>query len=88
MTLGRFGGTVVLDRWGRVPGLRVCAPLAVAGLALVAVAPVPWMAVAALVIRGLGASPGFPVGILHSLLAVRVLLVLSFFLAPYTRKPA
>lgn len=129
MTLGRFGGTVVLDRWGRVPVLRACAALAVAGLALFVFAPVPWMAMAALVIWGLGASLGFPVGmsaaaddparaaarvsvvstigygaflcgppllgllaervgILHSLLAVLVLLVLSFFLAPYTRKPA
>jgi predicted MFS family arabinose efflux permease len=129
MTLGRFGGTVVLDRWGRVPVLRVCAALAVAGLALFVFAPVPWMAMAALAIWGLGASLGFPVGmsaaaddpahaaarvsvvstigygaflcgppllgllaervgILHSLLAVLVLLVLSFFLAPYTRKPA
>ncbi|MBW4096424.1 MAG: MFS transporter, partial [Acidobacteria bacterium] len=34
MTLGRFGGTPVLDRFGRVPVLRVCAAMAVAGVAL------------------------------------------------------
>lgn len=127
MTVGRFAGTVVLDRFGRVPVMRWCSATAVVGLALFVFAPVPWLAFAALAMWGVGASLGFPVGmsaaaddpahaaarvsvvstigygaflcgppllgllaehfgILHSLLAVLVLLVASFFLAPVSRK--
>ncbi|MFJ5699497.1 MFS transporter [Arthrobacter sp. NPDC093139] len=62
MTIGRFAGTLVLDRFGRVPVMRWCSALAVAGLALFVFAPVPWLAFAALAVWGLGASLGFPVG--------------------------
>jgi MFS family permease len=62
MTIGRFAGTVLLDRFGRVPVMRWCSALAVAGLALFVFAPVPWLAFAALAVWGLGASLGFPVG--------------------------
>ncbi|MBO1267130.1 MFS transporter [Arthrobacter cavernae] len=127
MTIGRFGGTVVLDRFGRVAVMRWCSATAVAGLALFVFSPVPWLAFVALAVWGLGSSLGFPVGmsaaaddpahaaarvsvvstigygaflcgppllgllaehfgILHSLLAPLVLLVLSFFLAPLSRK--
>jgi MFS family permease len=127
MTIGRFAGTLVLDRFGRVPVMRWCAALAVLGLALFVFAPVPWLAFVALAIWGLGASLGFPVGmsaaaddpakaaarvsvvstigygaflcgppllgllaehvgILHSLLAVMVMLVMSFLLSPVARK--
>ncbi|MDQ0031377.1 MFS transporter [Arthrobacter bambusae] len=127
MTVGRFAGTVVLDRFGRVPVMHWCSATAVIGLGLFVFAPVPWLAFVALAIWGLGASLGFPVGmsaaaddpahaaarvsvvstigygaflcgppllgllaehfgILHSLLAVLVLLVASFFLAPVSRK--
>ncbi|HEY9355352.1 MAG TPA: MFS transporter [Arthrobacter sp.] len=127
MTIGRFAGTLVLDRFGRVPVMRWCAALAVFGLGLFVFAPVPWLAFAALAIWGLGASLGFPVGmsaaaddpakaaarvsvvstigygaflcgppllgllaehvgILHSLLAVMVMLVMSFLLSPVARK--
>lgn len=127
MTIGRFAGTLVLDRFGRVPVMRCCAALAVLGLALFVFAPVPWLAFVALAIWGLGASLGFPVGmsaaaddpakaaarvsvvstigygaflcgppllgllaehvgILHSLLAVMVMLVVSFLLSPVARK--
>lgn len=127
MTVGRFAGTVVLDRFGRVPVMRWCAALAVLGLGLFVFAPVPWLAYVALAIWGLGASLGFPVGmsaaaddpvkaaarvsvvstigygaflcgppllgllaehvgILHSLLAVLVMLVVSFLLSPVARK--
>ena len=127
MTVGRFAGTVVLDRFGRVPVMRWCAALAVLGLGLFVFAPVPWVAYVALAVWGLGASLGFPVGmsaaaddplkaaarvsvvstigygaflcgppllgllaehvgILHSLLAVMVMLVVSFLLAPVARK--
>jgi fucose permease len=62
MTIGRFAGTVVLDRFGRVPVMRWCAALAVLGLGLFVFAPEPWLAYAALAVWGLGASLGFPVG--------------------------
>ncbi|MET3933036.1 MFS transporter [Arthrobacter sp. OAP107] len=62
MTIGRFLGTVVLDRFGRVPVMRWCSAMAVFGLALFVFAPVPWLAYAALAVWGLGASLGFPVG--------------------------
>ena len=127
MTVGRFAGTVVLDRFGRVPVMRWCAALAVLGLGLFVFAPAPWVAYVALAVWGLGASLGFPVGmsaaaddpakaaarvsvvstigygaflcgppllgllaehvgILHSLLAVMVMLVVSFLLSPVARK--
>ncbi|KNH17651.1 major facilitator transporter [Arthrobacter sp. ZBG10] len=129
MTIGRFAGTLVLDRYGRVPVMRFCAAMAVLGLGLFVFAPVPWVAYVALAIWGLGASLGFPVGmsaaaddpakaaarvsvvstigygaflcgppllgllaehvgILHSLLAVMVMLVVSFVLSPVARKAA
>ncbi|MDI3241512.1 MFS transporter [Arthrobacter sp. AL08] len=127
MTVGRFAGTVVLDRFGRVPVMRWCAALAVLGLGLFVFAPAPWVAYVALAVWGLGASLGFPVGmsaaaddplkaaarvsvvstigygaflcgppllgllaehvgILHSLLAVMVMLAVSFLLSPVARK--
>lgn len=127
MTIGRFAGTLVLDRFGRVPVMRWCAALAVFGLALFVFAPVPWLAFVGLAVWGLGASLGFPVGmsaaaddpakaaarvsvvstigygaflcgppllgllaehvgILHSLLAVMVMLAVSFLLSPVARK--
>jgi MFS family permease len=129
MTIGRFAGTLVLDRYGRVPVMRWCAAMAVLGLGVFVFAPVPWVAFVALAIWGLGASLGFPVGmsaaaddpakaaarvsvvstigygaflcgppllgllaehvgILHSLLAVMVMLVVSFVLSPVARKAA
>ena len=62
MTLGRIGGVVVLDRFGRVPVLRAAAALAVVGLLLVILVPVDWIAVVGCVLWGVGASLGFPVG--------------------------
>jgi fucose permease len=62
MTVGRLAGVRLLDRFGRVPVLRVSAVLAVLGLGLVIFAPVPQVAIAATVLWGLGASLGFPVG--------------------------
>lgn len=127
MTVGRFAGTLVLDRFGRVPVMRWCAALAVLGLGLFVFAPVPWLAFVALAVWGLGASLGFPVGmsaaaddpakaaarvsvvstigygaflcgppllgllaehvgIRHSLLAVMVMLMVSFLLSPIAGK--
>ncbi|MEE2521107.1 MFS transporter [Pseudarthrobacter sp. J75] len=62
MTIGRFAGTHVLDRFGRVPVMRACVLLAVFGLALFVFAPAPWVAFVALALWGLGSSLGFPVG--------------------------
>lgn len=128
MTIGRFAGTVVLDKFGRVAVLRVGAALAVIGLGLFVFAPSPGIALAALVFWGLGSALGFPVamsaasddpehaaarvsvvstvgygaflggppllgllaehvGVLHSLLAVLVMLVIAFFLTPVVRRP-
>ncbi len=61
MTLGRVLGTGVLDRFGRVPVLRVCFALAVAGSLLVIVGQV-WMAYVGACVWGLGVALGFPVG--------------------------
>jgi len=129
MTIGRFAGTVLLDRFGRVPVMRWCAAMAVLGLGVFVFAPVPWLAYVGLALWGLGASLGFPVGmsaaaddpakaaarvsvvstigygaflcgppllgllaehvgILHSLLAVMVMLAVSFVLSPVARKLA
>lgn len=62
MTAGRIAGVPLLDRFGRVPVLRVSAVFAVTGLALVIFVPNPIVAVAAVVLWGLGAALGFPVG--------------------------
>ncbi|ALV46386.1 MFS transporter [Arthrobacter alpinus] len=129
MTIGRFAGTVVLDKYGRVIVLRVGAALAVIGLGLFVFAPSVELAMAALIFWGLGSALGFPVamsaasddpehaaarvsvvstvgygaflggppllgllaehvGVLNSLLAVLVMLVIAFFLTPVVRRPA
>lgn len=129
MTIGRFAGTVLLDRFGRVVVLRVSAATAVLGLALFVLAPGQNIALFALVFWGLGSALGFPVamsaasddpshaaarvsvvstvgygaflggppllgllaehiGVLHSLLAVLIMLVVAFFLTPAVRRPA
>lgn len=62
MTIGRIGGVVVLDRFGRVPVLRASAVAAVIGLALVIFVPSVPVAIVGTVLWGLGASLGFPVG--------------------------
>jgi predicted MFS family arabinose efflux permease len=62
MTIGRVGGVLVLDRFGRVPVLRVSAVLAAAGLVTMIFAPSPWLAAVGVVSWGLGSALGFPVG--------------------------
>ena len=62
MTVGRVFGGPVLDRFGRVPVLRVCAVLAILGLVLFILAPNQPVLYAGTVLWGLGASLGFPVG--------------------------
>ena len=62
MTAGRIGGVLLLNRYGRVPVLRASAGLAIVGLLLVIVVPNVPIAVVGVVLWGLGASLGFPVG--------------------------
>ena len=61
MTLGRIVGTRLLDRFGRIPVLRVSFVLAVLGSAMV-IFGAPWVAFAGTAVWGLGAALGFPVG--------------------------
>jgi MFS family permease len=64
MTLMRFLGTALLDRFGRVAVLRLCAGLALVGLLIFGLVPddMLWLAVAGAVLWGMGAALGFPVG--------------------------
>jgi fucose permease len=62
MTAMRFAGTRLLDRFGRVPVLRMCAGLALVGLVVFALSPSLPLAVVAIVLWGFGAALGFPVG--------------------------
>jgi MFS family permease len=62
MTAGRVFGVYLLDRFGRVPVLRVSAVLAAVGLVVVIFAPVAWLAGIGVVLWGLGSALGFPVG--------------------------
>jgi len=62
MTVGRIAGVPLLDRFGRVTVLRAASLAAAAGLAIVILVPVIPIAIAGVVLWGLGASLGFPVG--------------------------
>lgn len=62
MTTGRLAGTVLLDRFGRVVVLRATGGAATVGVLLVVLGGHPLLASAGIVVWGLGASLGFPVG--------------------------
>jgi MFS family permease len=62
MTTGRWFGTSLLDRYGRVVVLRGLAAVAVVGLVLFVFSPYTPLAFIGAVLWGLGASLGFPVG--------------------------
>lgn len=62
MTIGRIAGVPLLDRFGRVPVLRVAVALAAGGLAVVILVPWTPVMIAGIVVWGLGASLGFPIG--------------------------
>jgi len=62
MTVGRVVGGPILDRFGRVPVLRACAVVGIAGLLLFILAPSTPFIFVGIVLWGLGASLGFPVG--------------------------
>lgn len=62
MTLGRLAGPVALDRFGRVPAMLVSAAVAATGVLVVVWTGVAAMAAVGIVLWGLGAALGFPVG--------------------------
>lgn len=61
MTIGRFVGGPIIERFGRAKVLAASAAAGAAGLALVAFVDHQVVAAAAVVLWGLGASLGFPV---------------------------
>ena len=63
MTSGRWWGPGLIDRYGRVLVLRVCAVTALAGLLLIEFGEVLPVAMAGALLLGLGTSLGFPVGL-------------------------
>jgi MFS family permease len=62
MTIGRVGGPIALDRFGRAPSLLASALAAAAGVLIVVWSGVAPLAVVGIVLWGLGAALGFPVG--------------------------
>jgi predicted MFS family arabinose efflux permease len=62
MTAGRWWGTALLDRYGRVPVTRALAALAVAGLIVFILGPALPAAFFGAVLWGGGTSLGFPTG--------------------------
>jgi MFS family permease len=62
MTIGRIAGVPLLDRFGRVPVLRVAVVMSAIGLAVVILVPIIPVMVAGIAVWGLGAALGFPVG--------------------------
>ncbi|UOE43544.1 MFS transporter [Agromyces larvae] len=62
MTASRVLGGPVLDRFGRVPVIRVLAAVGAGGLALFIFGTEPWMLVVGTILWGAGCSLGFPVG--------------------------
>ena len=62
MTVGRWFGPALLDRYGRVPVVRAIAVMGIAGVLLFVFGPSPAYAFAGTLLWGLGVSLGFPVG--------------------------
>jgi MFS family permease len=62
MTAGRWFGPPLLDRFGRVPVLRALAVCGIAGLGLYIFGGATGVAFVGVLLWGLGASLGFPVG--------------------------
>jgi fucose permease len=63
MCLGRLAGSRLLLRWAAPRVLLGAVAVSAAGFALFWLAPVAWLAVAGLVVLGLGDSMHFPLGI-------------------------
>ena len=62
MTAMRMFGTGLLDRYGRVPVLRLCGAMALVGLLVFGLAGPLWLALLGVVVWGMGSALGFPVG--------------------------
>lgn len=62
MTVMRFVGTWLLDRYGRLLVLRLCTGFAIVGLLIFGLVPNLTVALAGAVLWGFGAALGFPVG--------------------------
>ena len=62
MLAGRLAGGFTIDRIGRVATLRIALALAVTGLLLVVLVASPVATIAGVVLWGLGASLGYPLG--------------------------
>ena len=62
MTAGRFAGTGLIDRFGRVVVLWATMALAAAGVLLIVFVEAPALVVLGIALWGVGASLGFPVG--------------------------
>ena len=62
MTLGRLGGPVVLDRFGRAPVMLASALASATGVLMVVWTGVAALAVLGILLWGLGSALGFPVG--------------------------
>jgi MFS family permease len=62
MTVGRVTGTVLLDTFGRLPVLWGSMAVAAVGVLLVVLGPLPVLVAVGILLWGLGASLGFPVG--------------------------
>jgi MFS family permease len=62
MTLGRLSGTVLLDEFGRLRVLWASMAVAAVGVLLVVLGHLAVLVVVGIVLWGLGASLGFPVG--------------------------
>ena len=63
MTLGRWTGPRLLDRYGRVATIRGLAVVALIGLLLFVLSPWPGLAFAGVLLWGLGACLGYPVAL-------------------------
>jgi fucose permease len=92
MTAGRFGGPVLLDRFGRLPMLWGTMVMAGGGVLVIVLASHPALIVAGIILWGLGASLGFPVGIsaaadVPSLAAARVSVVSTLGYAAFFAGP-
>jgi len=63
MTVGRFTGGSLTDRFGRVAVIRWSLVLAGVGVVCVVFTATPWASITGVVVWGLGASVGYPLGI-------------------------
>lgn len=63
MTLGRFGGSFLLQRFGRLVVVRTSIALAALGVACIALGNSQWLAGLAVMCWGMGAALGFPVAL-------------------------